>query len=338
MKLLHLLFIIPTIAMASEQQIACNLEKDRSEVQASILSSPQIFGSVGDVTSEQNAVIGVSQSFSGIRRARLMREAAESRCNALRATVSLDRHGIYAVTGIQQKAASSELIAINNALGLAIKNMELLDAQLAAQAITVIQYNSAKQVILELNSRKADLIRLLGKQVEFTDSVAGFVDAARIAEANAARLSAEAISESGWDVKVSAGARQSISGNTSTKSFATLTFTYSFGYSSSREAARRVGLDTEQAMSEMSTGYARVIHRQRNELEGMIVAEEVLIPSIKYQLGNVESILKVLEGVETKAGINTKRELEIQKIVLNGRLVGSEIRRDGYKSLLADLR
>lgn len=339
MKLLLPLIIAPTIAFAGEQQVACNLEKDRAEVQASVLSAPQAFGQVGDtVTSTKNVVVGVSQSFSGIKRARLIREAADAKCDAMRATIALDKYGVFAVTSIQQKSAATELISVNEALDLAKKNLELLDAQLVAQTITIIQHTAARQVITALEMRKAELIRVLSKPVEGTESIAGFVDVAKSAEANAARLAAEAGSEAGWDVKVAAGARQPITGGGSASAFATIAFTYSFGYDSSKDAARRVGTGTAELMSESTVGYAKTVQRQRGELEGLVIAENALIPSLKAQLANIKGILKTLEPLDTALALNTKRDLNIQAITLRGQIAGAEMRSAGYAALLIDLK
>lgn len=337
-----LLLLIPFAAQANEAQLACDLERSKAEVQASTLAAPAAYGSVGQDanTGDKNVIVGISQSFSGRSQASLIREAAEARCDAIKATTQLDEHARFAVLQVKRDAAIAELAIVEKAIELAKSNITLLDQQLKAQVITINQHTEARQVLVALESRQANLLRTLSVVVipPQNATVQSLLETSRISESQAARLSAKASAETGWDIVVLAGGRQPISGDQKAGAFGTITFKYSFGSSAAQDAATKVGADTAALLAAQQGGYTQTIIRQRQELQLLAEAEILASATVARQLVNLRQVYSSLAGLDTVLALNTKRTLDLQIKSLEADFAGANIRLAGFTSLLETLR
>jgi hypothetical protein len=335
--LIALLF--PLTSLANEAQLGCNLERDKAEVSASILAAPQAVAQVGQdaATGQKSVIAGISQSLSGRVRAGLTREAAEARCDALRSTVLIETYGRSAVITVQRGAARVELKSIEKAIDLAKTHIAQLDNQLIAQVITINQHTQARQTLLELETKQAALMRVLAKVVEPTEPIINLLDSARVAEGRAAQYLAESTAASGWDVKVAAGARQPFDGG-SAQPYANITFTYSFGYSASKEAAARVGHSTEVYLASQGSGYTQTVLRQQKELAQLYDTEVLTATQTARERVALQKVRASLVGLNTVLALNTLQELDIQLLALIAQEQGAEARAAGYKKLVQELK
>lgn len=333
--------VVSTLAhgQANEAQVACDLERSKAEVQASTLGAASAFGSLGDaVNSERNVVLGVSKSLSGSTRAGLLREAAEAKCGALVATVSLDEHARYAIANLLRSAATVELAQVEEAIELAKENVRLFTAQVAANVATITALIDARSQLVSLENRKADLLVTLSTPtapLPRTD-IQTLLRVARENEAKYAGLASKSNSESAWDVVVSGGARQSLSDGSSAP-FVALAFKYSFGLSSSRAAAEDVARYTSDLMKIQGGGYAKTIERQRVALASLKKAETTRQTALTQLKGELRKVYGTVAGLDTALANNVKRGLVIQMKVLDAETNGSWERLTGYERLLESL-
>lgn len=341
MKLALILLLLPTLAFgASEAQIACSLEKAQAEVQATTLAAPAAFASVGDPTSaEKTVILGVTQSLSGRSRADTIRQAATAKCDALQATLQLDEQAKWSLAQIQRDSAEQELRGIDDAIGLAAVNLALLDQQLEAKTITIIDHTAARTELAALEQHRADLKRIVAITVLPAPkaSASELIARAQRQEANAAALTAKANADGAWDVTVSTGMRQPISGGNATP-FVAMTAKYSFGLEASRQAARDVGKYTQQLMQVQQSGYAQTDKRQSQDVDRLIVVERASASSLHNQLDQLQRIYASLHGLDTALALNTARSLEIQMKALQAQIAGTEARQRGYEALLQTLQ
>jgi hypothetical protein len=336
----YLLLLLPIFAHAGEAQLACNLERSKAEVQASTLAAPSAIGQVGQdpTTGTKSLIVGLSQSFSGRSQAALIREAAEAKCDAIRATLQLDEHARWSQLQVSRDGFMAELRVIEEAILLAKANITFLDAQLAEKIITINEHTNARQSLVVLESREAELLRNLSTSVlpPPESNISSLLETSRHAESQAARLTAQASAERSWDIVVSGGARQPQSGNATP--YATIGFSYSFGSGDSRRAAQQVGEYTEALAKEQQGGYTQTIIRQQETLKKLIEAETLAAATSARQEEHLRQIRTPIMGIDTALALNTLRSLNLQLKVLEADRVGAETRLSGYKALLAHLQ
>ena len=335
----YLLFLLPLAVHASESDLACNLERSKAEVQASTLAAPFVYGTLGQdpLTTSKSAVTGVSQSFSGRVQASKLREAAEARCDMLYSTMKLEEHGRWAQAQVQHEAALNELRVVEEAIELAKTNIAELDAQLSAKTITIAQHTEARQTLVTFEARRAELLRqlavVLGTPVN--TNIASLVGAARAAEGRAARLTAQAIANSAWDISMQAGVRQPLDG-TKANTYGNITFRWSFGAPASARAATAVGEQTEILSAAQQGGYTQTV--QRDTLIGLIQSETAAASTVARQITHLDDVRASLRGIDTVLALNMRRSLELQLKALEADQAGAETRLAGYKALLEKLQ
>ena len=333
----YLLLLLPLFAHAGEAELACDLERSKTEISASLLQAPQAFGSLGQdaSTGTKSIQIGISQSFSGRTRAALLRESTEAKCDAIRATLQLDEYGRWAEAKVTHEGAVAELRIIDEGIEFAKTNIVLLDAQLAAQTITINQHNEARSAYVALEARKAALLRVLSTSVLPIPPVNAvqLIATASAAESSSAALAAKSAANAAWDVVIQGGARQAIGGKAT--AFATIGFKYSFGYDEAMQAAENVGTQTAALLAVQQGGYAQVLSRQSKELTALIEAESLAIRSGTRQVLALQDIRESIKGIDTALALNTLRSVDLQLFSLVATVVGAEARVSGYKKLLA---
>jgi hypothetical protein len=336
MKHLALILILPFSVHAAELELACNLERSKAEVQALTLASPSAIGQVGQdaTTGTKSLIVGISQSFSGRSQATLIRGAAEAKCDAIRATLQLDEHARWSQLQVAREGFKAELRIIEQAITLAKTNISFLDAQLAEKLITINEHTAARQSLVALETREAELLRGLSTSTMPSPdtNVRTLLEASRRAEGDAARLAAEATAARGWDIVVSAGARQPFNG--SAAPYATIGFSYSFGSADAQRAAREVGGYTEALAAAQQGGYTQTVVRQRETLANLIQAETLAASTSARQEEHLRRVRTSIVEIDTALALNTLRSLDLQLKVLEADRVGAETRLAGYKALL----
>lgn len=338
--LFSVLLVLSFAAHAGEAQLACNLERSKAEVAASTLIAPSAFASVGDTTtSEKNVSIGVSQSWSGRTQAAMIREAAEAKCASIAASVQLDTQALWAVAQVKRDGSQAELKIIDEAILMAVANLEILEKQVAVKSATVVQATNARQTLVTLETQRAELQRLLAIEVLPAPrmNVKAMIEQVQRQEAKSAALTAKASAESGWDVVTAAGVRQAISGGGATP-FVAITAKYSFGLDASRSAAQDVGRNTQLLLASQQAGYSQTTDRQRLEFERLVGVEQSAIALDRQQLDQIQPIWNSVKTIDTELAKDTSRTLELQLHTILADLTGSEVRLKGYIVLLEALQ
>jgi len=334
------LALLANVALADEAQTACNLEQSKSEVRAAVLAAPAAFGSVGDAsTTEKNVTLGVTQSLSGRRQASLLRQSAETRCNAIQVMVQLEAYEQWSQLQVQRDGALAELRLIEQALIAARVNLQELTSQLAANTITLNDHAQAVTAVAAIEHRQATLMKTLAVVIVTPPetNVISLIEALHTHETLASELAARSQAETGWDTVISAGARQPMSGGGSGQLFATIGFKWSFGYSAARDAARAVGDQTTALMHEQQNGYTQTMLRQRDTLRQLVKAETLEMNSIRWNMTQLRQTRASVQGIDTALSLNTLRSVNLQLSVMEAQLAGTLTRLDGYKNLLLTL-
>lgn len=339
MKYFLILLAFPLLAHAGEAQLACDLERSKAEVQASTLAAPAAFGTLGQdpASGTKSVSIGLTQSLSGYKQAGLVRSAADARCEAIKAELLLDEHARFALVEVQRVGATAELQKVEEAITLAKINLELLDRQLEAQTITIMEHTAARQALNSLQTQRVEVLRVIAQpSLPSTNiSLLDLIESARHAEAEAARLSALASASTGWDVFVSAGVREPQGGRAST--YGTVGIRYSFGEGASRSAAENVGRLTGELASIAQGGYTQTVIRERSELTRLIEAENIELFSVHREIEHLIRVRTSLVGIETSLAQNQLRNLELQLKSLEAERAGTSTRLEGYRTLLGKL-
>jgi hypothetical protein len=335
----YLLLLLPLAANASELQLACNLERSKAEVRAATLAAPAAIASVGQdaVSGEKALIVGISQSLSGRKQANLIRDSAEAKCDALHSTLQLDEHARWSQLQVQRASMLVELKLVEQAILLAKENIAQLDAQLTAQTITISQHTEARQSMVALEARQAEILRSLSvvSAPPPNTNIANLLASSRQHEANSARLAAQAQAETGWDVVISAGARQPQNG--SAAPYATIGLRYSFGAPAAAAAARDVGRNTELLLAAQQGGYTQTVLRQRDTLKALVQAETLASSTAARQITHLKRVRASMVGIDTALALNTIRSLDLQLLILQAEASGAETRLAGYNALVLKL-
>ena len=341
MRKLPLLLLLPLAAHATEAELSCAVERSRTEVRAAILEAPAVVGSVGQdpASGSKSISAGLSQSLSGRSQAAKLRQAAEARCAAIAATVELDNYGRFALIQARRDAAWRELDLIKQAIDLAQEHISQLDAQLAAQTITIQQHTETRQVLVALEQRSAALQRTLSTVPprQGPIDVPRLIATNRANEALAARLVAGAAAASGWEVRLTGGGRQELQSG-QTKPFVGLALTYSFGYRAAADAATRIETQTADLLAVQTGGFTQLLARQAAELTELINAETLAAAAAARHLQHLTTVREQIQGVDTALANNVRRSIDVQLLMLSADQIGAETRLARFKALLQQLQ
>ena len=333
-----LLLIMPAISYAeTEAELSCDIIKSNAEVQASVSGSPQAFTSVGDAASgTKNIAVGVSQSLSGIRSASLLRESAVAKCDAIKDTLLLDEHIRWSLAVIDRDSVVAQLRVIQEAIKIARANTDQLGTQLAAQTITLEQYNVSRQQLTTLQNKKFDLMGQIAEGILQPPQISNLmtlIDDARIKQARADSLAARAQAETGWDLVASTGVNRPINGGT-TSPFVTIGIRYSFGYESARESAARIETKTNELLKIQQNGYQQILMRQADTIRSKLDIENANLKNTSEEIDNLEKLKTPLLPLDTTLSRNALITLELQIKILEADKSGMQAKINGYNSLL----
>lgn len=330
-------------AYCSEDTVSCNLEKANAEVQASVLSAPKAFASLGSTAIDtKNVVVGVSQSLSGVNKAGLIRQAADAKCQANAANIKLVHYSLFAENSIQHQGAKAQLDALDSVISKAKNNLNLLQEQLKHNEVTLMDVNAARLTLINLEQKKASLLGVLAvPQGNFSvEKLKDLADQAVEAQAQAAGLIAQAQAKEGWDVVVSAGVRQPLSSSSptdsqNTQSFIAVTANFSFGYSSAMHNAQSIQHLTADSLRESIDGYSQQLNRQKDKLTKLLEAEQIYLTTTQDEQTKVRQSIHLLDGLTTSLALNSVRNLEIEALELESEIQGCEAKIQRIRELLA---
>jgi hypothetical protein len=322
----------------------CELERAQTEVAATLAASPSAFASVGDPTaSTKTAVIGVRQSFAGIRSAKFMREAVDARCMYIRAAAVLNTHVRWALVDAQQSAAQVELSHVDAAIALADTNVKQLEQQLEVNAVTITQVNDARSQLIMLETRKLELRKIteLTTDPAPAGNLVNLVAEANNSQAEYTRLEVLAKTESAWDVGISAGVRRQYGSgavNSGGKGFASVYISYSFGAGSSAAAADRVRTAARDYQEAREAGFTRTLAREAEDVANLLDIEKAQRATLTGRISSLKKFVASISSLDTAVANSEKRGASIQLEILNAQLFGAERRVSGYQAILAQLK
>lgn len=339
MKALYILMLIPALAFgADEAQVGCELAKAQAEVSATILADPSAIALAGDpsVTATQSVAFGVSQSVSGIFRARDVRKSANAKCDALYAETNLDLYEKWSILMAQRKGDIAEQNALDDSMELQKGYVETLTEQLKNGLTTIITVKAADSVILNTVARQDDLANRMAIEIipAPDGDLDGLIKEAAIKEGTSAMLSAKSQANSGWDFQVSAGARTPISGG-ATQGFVSASIKYSFGTSAANRAAKLVGEKTQELLDIQNAGYSQTIQRNRVELLRVIDIERKTIQALEHEQARIQILRQPLIGIDSILAKNAISEANIQISIVQASINGSKARLEAYNALLS---
>lgn len=335
--------LIASSAHAASQQevdVTCDLEKARTEVTAAVLEAPYMYGSLSTASNDKGVTLGAGYSFAGKSRARLIRDAADSRCTALGATLELDEQQRWLLVAINKAGARAELETLLTARALAIEQVKLLQAQLKAQTVTLAEYNTARQVQLTIDTKMSQLKMLLAEASQPTSvkSVRGLLETAKAATTRAAELEARANAEAAWDVSAVVGARKDFTASSNVNAsgiaapYVGLTFRWSFGSAGADKAVTTVKDRAERLFVVSQAGYVASADRLLSQVTEAINIEREREANLTVLLRESEALMASFKSLDTALALNTKRALSLQAIIQRAELAGVQRRITEYQA------
>jgi hypothetical protein len=342
MKIYLILLLLPITALASEAETNCQLAKANAEVLAANLVAPSAFVNTGNsVTPQQTLAVGLSESFSGLRKGSLLRQMASAECDSFKATTVLDEQARSAMDEVERIAAKEELSLLNKADDLSSNNIALLTSRFEAHTSSITQLEDARTQRDSIQERRQQLLVIMSKPG--TTLSAGNLEAtyheAKITSGHAALLQAKANATLGWDLTLSAGGLKPITsmpGSTmNTQGFVSIGVKYSFGAHASNSAARDVQRLTEQLMDEQGGGYKVALDKERTQLHQLIIVAKDHLHELDVRTTESRAILDSIEGLNSAAAELIKSSMSVKLIVLDADRRGTTSRLTGYQKLLS---
>lgn len=338
MKLFYILTLIPALAFgADESRIGCDLAKAQAEVQAAQLIAPSAFADIGDPSNPQQSVAtGLTQSVSGIFRAKELRRSGDAKCEAIYAETNLDLYEKWAVLSAQRKGDIAEQNTLDESVSIQKEYISTLTEQLKANVVALAAVEGASQVFTSTVQRQAELAKNLSIEIipPPDGELGNLIKQANEAEGLSAMLSAKSSANGGWDFSMSAGVRTPINGGGSTQGFITASAKYSFGTSAAQKAARIVGEKTTELLNIQNAGYNQTVQRNRIELLRLIEVEHKLMMALNHEVMRIQALRSPLIGIDSTLAKNAITEADIQISILSATLAGSVARQSAYQVLL----
>jgi hypothetical protein len=340
-SVLSLALLVPFIAHAqNEATVSCDLAKAQAKLLAAELAYPSLYISGGDQINQKTVAVGLSQSVSGLIRAKNINKAADAQCDAFQSSVLLNQYKTWATLDIQKRAAIASLKELDSALRLSNENVNILKAQLEQNIVTINEIELSIQSYHAIEDYRAAMLSLASVSIpsmEFND-IGELINSYKTNQAKAAKLTAKAQAHSGWDFVIAAGENKSIDSqyntqSSTTKPFFTATIKYSFGTHAAMKAADEIGKDTSLLLSVQQDGFFQHYERSKKEIQSMIEIEKINVQTSNKELSTLNLIRIPLENVNTTLAANARRTLDIQLMSIKATLIGANVRLAGYKEL-----
>ena len=346
LSFIALLFPLTTFAQ-TEADLSCDLEKAKAEVMASTVEMPYLYGNVSNDPNNDGVTLGAGWSLAGWSRAKIIREAANSKCSALAATLQLDDQQRWVVLSIAKAGAKAELIGMLDARRRAADHLEELQRQIKAQTITINEYNAARAAQAGVETKIDDLkMRLAQPTLPLNiNSVRGLIETAKLNLSRAAELDAKVQAESAWDVSAVIGGRKELSGISSgsssgsgeTQPFVGITFKWSFGSGAANAAVKKVREKSDQLFGVKQAGYAQTMERLVSQISESTKVDQEREAFLQAQLKETTALLSSFKNIDTALANNTKRTLMLQATIQQAELEGVRKRLEEYQLFMSKL-
>jgi hypothetical protein len=327
-----------SLVCATESATYCDLVRSEANVRASLLGSAQAFATLtpGQSTGE-TAELGVRKSLSGVYRAQLVTELAETECRAFEAEHDIRAMLTYIDGHIERRALEKQLAGLKSALSRAEENLryeqELLRSHTATwpDVSTALEARDRVRQTLSTTEEEIGRLRVLPElsMRPLPDLLA--VAAARRGEA--AELHDKLEIAQGWEVSVAAGARRDY-GISQSSPFVEVTLSRSLGLSDARAAASRNASLTTRLVQEQQEGLWRLLEQRTAELTSHRSAQQELLRGIRERLTLIETELSQVSGVQTTPALRMARNLAVELLTQRAELSTVEARIAGLDEAL----
>jgi hypothetical protein len=245
---------------------------------------------------------------------------------------------------VQKRGAAATLSGLDEAIDLAKQNVKILNQQMATNRTDVGAVGAAVNELRSLEDHKSPLLKVLTTVIPAISpsDVAGLLTSYQSDRGRAAQLTALSTANNGWDVAIRVGGQKPISNippgsNGSTTPFVTASIRYSFGAHAAREAATRVGRDTELLIAAEELGYPQVMGRLRDEVRKLLEIEKSYLEGDLLTIDTLERMRAPLAGIESVLATNALRTLDIRLKAAQAELAGARERSLAFTSLLEEL-
>ena len=329
-----LLLLITSHAFAGEAETACELFKAKAAITSSLLASPYVYGSSNE---SNTATLALGYSLSGRSRGNLAEEIAQAKCESFASTSVLEEQQKWILMSVYKMGARDEVKGLLATRLKVLENIDLLEAQLKTQNTTLTEYNSAKQMLVNIDSKISQLKMLLAEPTEPVDfsDIKKLLGKAKTADSKVAVLTAKQEAASGWDVTLNAGTQKDLVNNSAITPFAGVTFKWSFGNMGMDDKIARVQSKTEQLFSESKGGYVQNANRMMQKITEVNALEAEREQALSLAINDTKKLMMTFKDLDTLVAVNMRRALSIQAMTYIAELDGIRARRAKYTEILA---
>ena len=341
-KIFSLLLISSICSTVHASELDCQIESKKADLQATLLSSPQAFANAGDAnTNSKSLITGVTQSLTGIYRAKLLKESAQAKCEAFELQKEVESIYEDFRKNIEHDAALTELNQIQSAIDYSKKVFLDVENKVKHQEATVAQLSDVLLLQSGLYSSKAMLEKQVAqiqpKNLVSADSVVDLTDKLISAQSRAMELDAKSIAESGWDLSISAGVKKALDNGT-TSGFVAINAKYSFGLSKAEKAASELAALIKKKSQESETGIVKTVEREKFVILGLLKAEQSQEEFLIRELEQTVNIINSIKSINSDLSQTTLSVLELKRNIAAAKLAGVVVRLNGYQELLERLK
>ncbi len=346
-KLVAILLLAPTLAFSApaEVELACDLEKTKASITASILSAPYLYGSGIIAPDEKSVSGGIGYSFGGRARGSLIREMADAKCESIAGMAILDEQQKWVLVNIAKEGAKAEYVATTEARVRTAEYLASVEQQLRANTVTIAEYNTAKQTKMTLDNRIGQLRTVLAEPSQPLNfiSIKSILERTKFAEGRVAELAAKIELNSAWDVTTSLGVKKEIdktgiNSGTPTKAGAVAGVTFRWSFGGQKEAASKIREQTEQLFDINQNSYKQAMDRLTAKLSELSIIEKDRLNQLDISIRESDNLIASFKNINTLAAQNTKRTLELQNFSYRAEVAGIAKRVEKYNEILGLLQ
>jgi hypothetical protein len=324
----------------------CEYTVQRAMAQRDLLRTPSLtMGPIQPSTgTPAQFVMGVTNSLSDRRKASVAMTIARNSCELYKRTSEAQMHLQYALPILEQDALNRRVEIIHATLekldGMIAERMKLVDAQnLTLPAVYPLQ---SVKIRLDVELIAATTAHAAMHVPQLTDVPLRVLIAEKLASENQTQ-SAEAklLKQSGWDVQVSAGVRQSLATGAATSPsrtgpYGAVHITYNFGLKSiDRHLDNAAGAYNTWKKTQFDDVAAQAA-LLRTEILDRIANDTKQLGFLLEHDATIEKSIRALDGVDTTNAIGFRNNLLADQLVLRVDMDSTQFRMQRLQKYLTE--
>lgn len=319
-KLFLIALLFTGTAIASEESTYCDFATLKAEADRIQFSSPIVQLTIGrnPTTLSNVGIFGLTENLSQYLKGQLQKDVGQADCELYRSMSDLAKRATYDGAIIRNTIVARKADAIQEAIIQldVLKNEEQKRVTVGSSTLPTIELIDSTEV--RLNS---DLFELQSQNNPMavptlsTHPVDELIANTSSLLAASQHLLAKSAKYDNWGVILGAGgAVQSISGNTTSSPYATLTFTYQIGSSHRNQALDKAADASVRLLNEQGTGPVQLAHLLRTKVQEMIgFNNSALRAAVRYDESIIQNI-KLIEGLDTSDAHKFRVQLTLDQI------------------------